>query len=114
MNWLKRKIRNWLFSDEINELKTLWHTLSKLESHTKQIDSNVQRIERCFNVGIDVQPIEGRHWAIICARQPDERSIIRFVDLSRRHPKEIEEFMNYFTPDRANKHWDIPHGYLLK
>ncbi len=84
----------------------------ELKNKIKELDGSIGTMERCFNIGMDVEPIEGRHWAIICVRQKNEQSVIRFVDLSRRDPVDIRNFMEYFTPDRANKCIDMPHGFM--
>jgi len=87
---------------------------SKLLAENRGLREGIRKMERCFNVGVDVSPYEGRSWAIIVVKQRDERSHIRFVDLSRRTPQEIKHFMDHFTPDRANKHWDTPIGYIVR
>jgi len=109
MTWFKNWLINFLGLDQLAT------RCQVLETENSNLKEAVAKIERCFNVGVDVQPIEGRHWAIICVRQRGGgRSIIRFVDLSGRHPHEIDEFMKFFTPNRANKHWDVPHRYMIK
>jgi len=101
---IKHKLQQWL-------IKFLG--IDTLVEENCKLREAINKIERCFHVGVDIQPVQGRHWAIICVQQTNSKSIIRFVDLSRRDFRQIDDFMRFFTPNKANKHWDMPHNFIL-
>ena len=127
---LKNKIKQWLFKDELDDLKTDIFLLQKeMSSLSKTIESVTHRyydaVRECdfaikryedtqklvnsmIDVGVDVGFHEDGHsWAVVCIAGKQE--YVKFVPLERKSAKELLEWLKNFR--YSNKVIDSPFAF---
>jgi len=133
MNWLKNKIRNWLFKDEIEKInKTISTTneiLLKIDKITEYVDKSSQKynnaillskkqeelLDECrktmnsiCDIGTDIGFHSDDHsWAVVCIH--GKIDYVKFVPMTKKDTMEISRFLKRF--EYSNMMIDSPFGY---
>lgn len=112
MKNLKKKIFNWLFKQQIEELKELVHqsasysTLSNI-SMNKCMDQEKRLKDTVGNIQVatDIH-LKSPSWAVICL-QGQKADFVKFVDLDQRSIENISHYLRQF--ERRNVVADMPY-----
>lgn len=123
---LKEKIKNWLFKEELNDIKEtkekyeeLFKVIDKAyviagqaremhdKSHSLLSDCHKFMTSIC-DVGTDVGLHSNDHsWAVICVH--GKMDYVKFVDMSQADIRSIANFLKHF--EYSNRVTDSPLGY---
>lgn len=137
MNWLKNKLKKWLFKEELSWINETDKKLEQLQQKINQYDKLLKRIaekeqqlneankklEEAFkitedakrivnsivDVGVDVEPYEhSGSWAVLCV--DGKPNYMKFVRLDRKDTRELISFLKRFeySPKRTI---DSPYGF---
>lgn len=123
---IKRKIKNWLLSDElkdIEQLKTQYEHIIKIYDHSEALLTEARKehmksrdivvdcqkmMNSICDVGTDVGFYSDDHsWAVICVH--GKVDYVRFIDMRREDVMSIVKFLKNF--EYANRITDSPLGY---
>lgn len=123
---LKEKIKNWLFKEEINEIKEIKNKYDELIRSVERAQAATRKaqemhdeshilLEDCrklmnsiCDVGTDIGFENYEHsWAVICIH--GKMDYVKFVDMSQRDIRSIADFLKNF--EYSNRIIDSPLYY---
>lgn len=93
---LLKRIFNWIFSDELEELKKKSKDLQSAKNKVKNLEDRLENILDCVGIGADINPSRySPSWAVICV-QGKPNNYVQFVSLDVGNVMEIERFLRRF------------------
>ncbi|UUV47029.1 hypothetical protein [Bacillus phage vB_BanS-Thrax5] len=120
MNWLKKKIRDWLGITEIeNNMNKNFESLDRkhnnlldsllgIEDMNQALRERNEFILKNFKIAVDHTVYDNLSWAVICIDGKPE--YVRFISLSNREIREIHSYLRQF--DRGSRIVDSPTPYF--
>jgi len=106
MKWLKEKLKEWLFSSEMQQIKSLEKSVEdvvhrfrvasvQLDNAEKELNECRKLLTQLCDVGVDVGFHDSEHsWAVIClAGRPE---YVKFLPLNGGDTREVINFLKRF------------------
>ena len=103
----KYMLKNWLFSQEIDDIKTtrtkteemitklnmINDRYSELRGYEIALNEAKRTLASCMEVGVDVH-LKGGSWAVICLKGKAE--YVKFIDLGHSNIMQISQYLRQF------------------
>lgn len=109
---LKTRFFNWLFKEQMNQMKRMNDDTLMFWKNSKANYENCQRLEKqlkdtvgSIQVATDIH-LKSTSWAVICL-QGEKADFIKFVDLDQRSIEDIAHYLRQF--ERHNVVADMPY-----
>lgn len=114
---LREKIKNWLFKEELEDLKIakeLYETAKNIERQAKHtynkaakehLDS-IQLVDSILDIGVDMSLPNSQEysWAVVCIKGHPE--YVRFINLTGQDASQVLQFLKHF--EQSNVTVDSP------
>ena len=119
---LKSKLKNWLFSDELNKLDKIEYELNqslerlrlatilandanKLSKESQETNMQLQKlITPILDIGTDIGFYDDHSWAVVCVKGKPE--YVKFISLEHKDTQEIINFLKHYQ--KSNNVIDSP------
>lgn len=104
-NWIRDKIKVWIFSNELERLDRLEKEINKsthrLRCAANQLNESEKEIEECrklltqiLDVGVDIGFRDDHSWAVVCIEGHPE--YVKFMPLNHKDTRDIVNFLKQF------------------
>ena len=106
MNWLKEKLKKWLFTSEMQQIKSMEKSVEdavhrfrlasiQLNNAENEINECRKLLTQLCDIGVDVGFYDKEHsWAVICVAGKPE--YVKFLPLNSGDTREVINFLKRF------------------